>query len=237
MPEQHPTQPQQPQQTQQPQPPAPQPPHDTAPARRNWFARHKILTGVGAAVIALIAIAAINGGGSGDAGAGSAAPASQPSAESADAAGATEAPAEEPATEEAAAELPGIGDTVTSGKLEVTVVSLEEVGTTVGGQYLQETAQGRYVRIEAKVANSGTDPKLFTISSFTIRDAEGRSFNADTMATITEDPEANTWATEINPGNSVQGGVLFDLPEGAVPTTLEVSGGVFSGAETISLLG
>lgn len=228
MPEQHQTQPQLP--NAQPNAPAGDVP------KRSWFARHKILTGLGVAVVVIGVIGAINGGGSDGAGAGSAASA-PPAAPAEEAQAGDPAPAQPESPAEPEAPSAGIGDTVTSGKLDVTVLSLEEVGATVGGQYLQETAQGRYVRIEARVANSGTDPKLFTINAFTILDEEGRKFNADSMATITADPEANTWVTEINPGNSVQGGVLFDLPEGAVPVTLEVSGGVFSGAEQISLQG
>jgi len=145
---------------------------------------------------------------------------------------AAEAPAEEPAAEP---EGPGIGTPVTSGSFEFTVTAITDAGTTVGSEYLTQTAQGTYVQVDLSIANVGTKSETFVVNYLTLIDAEGREFDADSTATIYASPDANTWITGINPGNAVQGPVLFDVPAGTIPVSLTVTDSLFGGGETILL--
>ncbi|MCS4276586.1 hypothetical protein M2390_001768 [Mycetocola sp. BIGb0189] len=204
-------------------------PNAAAPAkRRNWFARHKVLTVLGI-IAAIIVISSIAAGGGGK---------SKPAPEGKPAAGAPageEVAGEKPAEEKPKDTLPGIGEAVTAGSMEFTVTGVEEAGTTVGGQYLSATAQGRFVRVALSVKNVGDKPETFLVNFLKIEDAQGRSFNADSSATIYDTSSADTWISEINPGNSVTGSVIFDLPADAELKTLSVSNSVWGGAKKIAL--
>lgn len=218
-----------------PQMPAPE-------KKRSWFARHKVLTGLGGALVLIIIISAAASGGNG--GSDEADAAGSKSSETAvqdpaaqDPAAETSKPADKKASKPAEKSKPGLGTPVTSGGFEFTAVSIEEIGTTVGNEFLSENAQGRYVRVNVRVANVGDKPKYFFTNALTIVDQTGRSFNADTTATLYDQSNSDTWILEINPGNAIEGGIVFDLPADVVATTLKVSGGGFSGSEEISLAG
>lgn len=219
---------------------AQQPP---APEKKSWFARHKVLTGLGGALvlIVIISIAASGGkGGSDEADANTTTATTETTETAAADPAAKESAQPEPKKESpkpAEKSKPGLGTPVTSGGFEFTALSIEEIGTNVGNEFLSETAQGRYVRVNVKVANVGDKPKYFFTNALTIVDQQGRSFNADTTATLYDQSNADTWISEINPGNAIEGGVVFDLPVDVVATTLKVSGGGFSGSEEISLAG
>lgn len=208
--------------------PPPPPAAPAAPAaKKSWFARHKVLTGLGGALVLIIIISVAAGAGrGGDDAAGT----------SSEASAATEQTAEE-AEKPAAPEKPGIGTAVESGTFSFTVLSVEEAGTEIGGEYFSTAAQGRFVRVTVNVANVGDKPKYFLTSALTVIDEQGRSFNADTTASLYDQANSDVWITEINPGNAIEGGVIFDLPADAVATTLKVSGGGFAGSEEISLVG
>ena len=202
---------------------APQP-----PARRNWFARHKILTVLGAIVVLIIMIAVASGGRGNDS-------ASQPEAtQDSTAGGTTTPPAEEVAEPEAPAE-PGIGVPVKSGDFEFTVLGVEEIGATVGDQYINETAQGRYVAVNLRVANTGKSAATFFSDNVQIVDGAERTFDSDSTATLYAAPSADAWLSEINPGNAFEGRVVFDLPTDAAPAQLIVKDNAFSGGEKIRL--
>ncbi|QIM15437.1 DUF4352 domain-containing protein [Leucobacter insecticola] len=197
--------------------------------KKSWFARHKVLTGLGGAIVLIIVISVAAGGGdkgSDEAGAGGASETTTTS---------ENAPSE--AEKPAASGAPGIGTAVESGGFAFTVISVEEAGAEVGGEYFQTAAQGRFVRVTVNVANIGDSPKYFFTNALTLVDEKGRSFNADTTATLYDQSNSDVWITEINPGNAIEGGIIFDLPADAVATTLKVSGGGFSGSEEINIAG
>ncbi|QIK63617.1 DUF4352 domain-containing protein [Leucobacter viscericola] len=232
-PGQMPVSPQAPQQYAQ----QPAPPQVPAPEKkRSWFARHKVLTGLGGALVLIIIISVAASGGKGGSDEADAATTKTSETSTQDSAKTAEEPKKED-SKPAEKSKPGLGTAVKSGDFEFTAVSIEEIGATVGNQFMSETAQGRYVRVNVKVANVGDKPKYFFTNDLTIVDQKGRSFNADTTATLYDQSNADTFVAEINPGNAIEGGVVFDLPADVVATTLKVSGGGFSGSEEISLAG
>ncbi|OLT54629.1 DUF4352 domain-containing protein [Cellulosimicrobium sp. CUA-896] len=207
------------------------------PPRKSWFARHKILTGLGVVVLLAIIGGALGGGGE-DEPATTAAVAGAPAADgpsdgAADTAEpAPEAPAEEPAPEEPAA--PGIGTPVRDGKFEFTVTSVETGVATVGDEFLNQQAQGQYVLVHMAVTNIGTEAQMFDGSSQELTDTAGRTHSADTSAAIYLG-DANSFLTDINPGNSVDGTVVFDIPADAVPATIDLHDSMFSGGVEVAL--
>jgi len=217
-----------------------QPPAEPTPPRKSWFARHKVLTGLGVVVLLVIIGANLGGGGddepttpaavadtgatdggSGDSGA---------EAEVAPAP-AEEQPAEEPVVEEAA---PGVGTAVRDGKFEFTVTSVETGVATVGDEYLNEQAQGQFVLVHVTVTNIGDAAQMFDGSSQKLVDTAGREHSADSSAAIYLG-DSNSFLTDINPGNSVEGTVVFDIPADAVPATISLHDSFFSGGVEVAL--
>ncbi len=210
-------------------PPAPMPPN-----QRSWFARHKILTVLGALVALVVIVSLANGGGgeSDDTALPAAAttaatveaeqPAEQPT---------TEAPSEEPAPEQQAA---AIGTPVRDGKFEFTVTGVETGVARVGNDVLGQEAQGQYVLLHVTVTNIGTEAQYFDGSSQKLLDSAGREFSSDSSAAIYLD-ESNSFLNQINPGNSVDGIVVFDVPADAVLVSAELHDSMFSGGVSVAL--
>jgi hypothetical protein len=72
----------------------------------------------------------------------------------------------------------------------------------------------------------------------TLFDAQGREFTTDTAATaIMKVPDSESFLTTINPGNSVNGVLVFDVPEGVAPTYIELHDSMFSSGVLVSLAG
>ena len=204
-----------------------------APApRRSWFARHKVLTGIGAVVALVVVVGALGGGGD------DTAPAPVPAAATDDEAAAPTA--EEPADEAPAAEVPaeepaaGVGTAVRDGKFEFTVTAIEPGVARVGDDMLGEDAQGQFVLVHLTVTNIGDEAQYFTGSSQKLIDTAGRTHSADDSAAIYLG-DAQSLLNQINPGNSVQGTVVFDVPADATPAQLELHDSPFSGGVTVTL--
>ncbi|ARU51094.1 hypothetical protein CBR64_05905 [Cellulosimicrobium cellulans] len=217
--------------------PSAQPGVPPAP-RKSWFARHKILTGVGVVVLLAIIGSVLDGAGEDQPTPPAAvvdAPAQEPVPDAVaedPAESAPEEPAAEPAPEAPAAV--GIGVPVRDGKFEFTVTSVEPGVPSVGDQYLSQEAQGQYVLVRMTVKNIGDEAQMFTGGNQQLTDTEGRTHESDTTAAIYLG-DANSFLTDINPGNAVEGVVVFDIPADAVPATLSLHDSMFSGGVEVSL--
>ncbi|WP_241249808.1 DUF4352 domain-containing protein [Rhodococcus sp. X156] len=119
------------------------------------------------------------------------------------------------------------------GKFEFVVTTVQPGKASVGSGYLKATAQGQFVVVKLTVRNIGDRQQMFAGSAQKMTDQQGRELSTDTMAGIYLD--SDNFLAEINPGNSVQGTLVFDIPKDAVPTTLELHDSVFSGGVTVRL--
>lgn len=187
------------------------PPVNTQP-KRSWFSRHKILSVFMAFAVVVIVIAAFNSGSDGD---------STP----ADGSGGTAAAPQE--------SVIGIGTATRDGKFEFSVSRVEPGIPSVGQDFLTETAQGEYVLVTMTVRNIGDQAQSFATSAQKLLDGQGRQFSVDDMATIVLDQ--NIAYEQINPGNSIEATVAFDVPLGTVPAEIELHDSLFSGGTTVSL--
>ncbi|MFV2144056.1 DUF4352 domain-containing protein [Isoptericola sp. G70] len=211
-------------------PPAPE-------KRKSWFARHKVLTGLGALVGIAIVGAQLGGGDESSVADGGTTVVEDAAADTpADDGGAADedAAAEEDAEEPAAADLPGLGDAVRDGKFEFTVTKLEDGVKQIGDDFLNEKAQGQFVLVHMTVENIGDEAQYFDGDSQELVDTKGRTHSADTGAAIYLE-DSNSFLNEINPGNTVDGVVVFDLPKKATPATLELHDSMFSDGVEVSV--
>ena len=196
-----------------------------APPRKSFVARHKILTVLGVLVVLGILVKAVSGGGSstdaaGSGGAGSAGAAA--SAATAPAAAAAPAPA-----------AAGVGTPVRDGKFEFTVTAVEPGVPSIGSAPLTRKAQGQFVVVRITVSNIGDQAQTFDQSSQKLVDGQGRKLSSDPTAGIYLDDQ--NFLAQVNPGNEVQGVIVFDVPAGTVPTSLELHDSFLSGGVTVTL--
>ena len=220
-----------------PLPPAPQP-------QRNWFARHKVISGLGVAAIAVIVITtATSGSGSGDANAvgaqtsASAAPTSQAPASQAPSAtkAAQKATKQAEHTKAPEKKSPGIGTPVRDGKFEFTVTKVVRGQASVGEDFMAQKAQGAYTLVYLTVKNIGDEARAFSDDNQKVMDSTGRQFEADSAADLSIQNNDNVLFSQINPGNSIQGVLAFDLPKGVKATSMELHDSMFSGGVKVSI--
>ena len=213
----------------------PAPPYANPP-KKNWFLRHKVLTGLGALVL-LGAMASALGGGGGkgtDAATSETSTSSSTSQESS--AGSSQAAAEPSQTKAEKQEKKdaGLNTPVRDGKFEFTVTKVQPGVKQIGDEYLNQQAQGQFVLITVTVKNIGDKPQTMFDSNQKLTDDQGRSFSPDSAAAIYL-KNNDIWMKEINPGNTLTGTLVYDMPAGAKATKLELHDSMFSGGTTVSL--
>lgn len=130
---------------------------------------------------------------------------------------------------------PGLNTPVTVGAFEFTAIDVKDAGTTVGSSVLKQTAQGTYLQVDLKIANTGNKAETFIVNDVKLVDAAGKTYDADPTATLYASPSSNAWVAAINPGNAIQGPVLFDVPAGTKAASIQVSDNLFSAGKTIRL--
>ena len=129
----------------------------------------------------------------------------------------------------------GIGQPVQDGKFEFVVQGVECGATSVGSQYFDEQAQGQFCLVNLAVKNVGTEPQhMFTDNQY-LFDEAGRKFGADSAATFAHDTDTQVWISEINPGNAVDGVLVFDVPADANLVRAELHDSAFSGGVEVNL--
>ena len=210
-----------------PAPPAPEPPS------RSWFARHKILTAI-LALVAVIVLAQAVSGGDDPAPAAVTKPAASasPDAQSAE----PEQPAEtdEPAEPKEPDQPAKLGTAVRDGQFEFTVTKVQAGVAKIGSDMFGEKAQGQFVLVHVTVENIGDEAQYFSDSDQKVQDAKGREFSADTGAALYVE-DNDVFLNEINPGNTVKGVLVYDMPKNTRPASIELHDSAFSGGVTVRL--
>lgn len=130
---------------------------------------------------------------------------------------------------------PAIGQPARDGKFEFVVKDLSRAKTV--GEYLTATAQGEYVIVQLTVKNIGSEPQLLSDGEQYLYDAEGNKYSADSTAGIylAGDDGDSVWFKEINPGNTVEGKIAFDLPADVEPVRAELHDSMLSDGITVDL--
>ena len=146
---------------------------------------------------------------------------------------AKEKAAKEKAAKEKAA-TPGLKDKVRDGKFEFTVTGVDCGATKIGDEYINTKAQGEFCLVHMKVKNIGDEAQSFFADNQTAYNAKGQEFSADSGAAIYL-ADADSFMSEINPGNSIKGTVVFDVPKGTDLTSIDLHDSFFSGGVTVAL--
>jgi hypothetical protein len=162
-----------------------------------------------------------------------AAPAAPVAGEPVVAAPAVEAPAAAPVEAKGDAN-PRIGEPAADGKFTFVANAIDCTSTEIGSEYLNKTAQGVFCVVDLTITNTGNKPQSFFGDNAKLFNAAGQEFSADTEAAIYLEDSSSLYE-EINPGNSLTSKVVFDVPAGSAPTSIELHDSVFSGGVTVDL--
>jgi hypothetical protein len=192
--------------------------------KRVWF--------IVLAVIVVLGIVSNLGGGSDESTTEASASGADAAVASDTAAPAAEQPAEQSAEEESA--NPGIGEPAADGKFNFVVNGVDCSATQLGDQYFGTTAQGQFCIVDVTITNIGNKAQSFFGDNATLFNAAGQEFSADTEAAIYL-PDSSSLYEEINPGNTLNSKVVFDVPAGTAPTSIELHDSAFSGGITVDL--
>ncbi|MEU8148105.1 DUF4352 domain-containing protein [Nonomuraea sp. NPDC048901] len=106
--------------------------------------------------------------------------------------------------------------------LKVLSVSREQ---TVSSSIDSHKAQGSYVVVRVLVKNTGNSPAAFDGTDSGILDSDGKQYNVDSDATISQNLEGGQGLyDEINPAQKVTRVLVFDLPKKAKPVVIAMFG-------------
>lgn len=122
-----------------------------------------------------------------------------------------------------------IGQPVRDGKFEFTVQKIKCGVSQIGTSVLGERAQGQFCLVTLKVTNIGKQAQTFDGSNQFAYGSGGAKYDADTTADLYVNKAADTFLNDINPGNSVTGVIVFDIPKTAKLAKLELHDSPFSG--------
>jgi hypothetical protein len=131
----------------------------------------------------------------------------------------------------------GIGDEVRDGSFSFVVTEVETGIERLGEGYLVSEAQGAYTLVHVAVTNIGDEAQLFSDSNQKLVDAQGRQFDAASGVAVMYVPDSKTFLNNINPGNHVNGVLVFDLPDGVPPAAIDLNDSMFSDSVRVSLGG
>ena len=131
----------------------------------------------------------------------------------------------------------GIGDAVRDGQFEFVVTSVSCGHDEIVNGILRATPQGQFCVLELRVANVGDKPRQFADGAQRAFGPNGDQYAADTGAGLVANGSGVAYWNTVNPGNSIEAKVVFDLPPGATISSLELHDSGLSGGVRVTVAG
>lgn len=129
---------------------------------------------------------------------------------------------------------PGIGQPAADGDFSFVVNGVDCSLTEIGTEYFNTKAQGQFCVVDLTISNIGNEAQSFFGDNAKLFNAQEQEFSADGEAAIYLEDSSSLYE-EINPGNTLNSKVVFDVPAGTVPTAIELHDSAFSGGVTVKL--
>jgi len=130
---------------------------------------------------------------------------------------------------------PHLGTLVRDGKFQFIVNSIDCSTTYLGTKPYGKPAQGQFCLVNLSVKNIGKSAQNLLGLAQKTYDAKGTEYSNDSGAEFFANQQATTFLTAINPGNSVRGLLVFDVPKGTKLTQIELHDSLFSGGVRVAL--
>ncbi|GAA2596285.1 DUF4352 domain-containing protein [Winogradskya consettensis] len=138
-------------------------------------------------------------------------------------------------TEQAKDDTPGLNQPAADGDFQFTVTGMKCGVSKVGSNLLGQAAQGQFCLISVQVKNIGKEAQTFADSAQKAYDAKKVEYSVDSSAALYANGDQQILFTEVNPGNTVKGKLVFDVPKGTNLTSLELHDSLFSGGVKVWL--
>lgn len=185
----------------------------------NWFKKHKIIT----VIIALALVGIVVSAGSGS-----------KSSSTADNAASSSS---KPKTDTAKAATIGLNQAARDGKFEFTVASIScgEASVSDSSGYLTKPAQGQFCSMAISVKNIGDKQQYFSEGDQKILNASNVQYSTDSTATLYKGGNNDVFLSQINPGNTATGTLVFDIPKDQTPVTAELHDSSLSSGVKVKL--
>lgn len=103
---------------------------------------------------------------------------------------------------------------------------------------MTKTAQGQYCLLSVSVKNIGNEAQTLSSSEQFLFNASNQKYSADDTATLyaaPSDSAGSSWFNNINPGNTVEGVIVFDLPKDQKPVSAELHDSGLSNGVKVNL--
>lgn len=135
----------------------------------------------------------------------------------------------------AAAEPAGFDDPVRDGQFEFVVSALACGDSELVNGILRAQAQGQFCVVELRVTNIGDEPRHFADGLQQAYSPDGDQYAADTHAGVVANGSGAAVWNVINPGNTVQAKVVFDIPANASIAAVELHDSALSGGVRVAV--
>ncbi|WP_205678831.1 DUF4352 domain-containing protein [Brachybacterium endophyticum] len=126
----------------------------------------------------------------------------------------------------------GIGDAVEADDVELTVTDVKTGVTKVGDTYWDAKPQGEFVIVDVKVKNAGKEEATLYSGDFTLIGEDGAEYSVSDDAFL-EDGALSL--ESVNPGNTFEGKLIYDVPKGTKVPTLEMTPSWFGETAEVDL--
>lgn len=130
---------------------------------------------------------------------------------------------------------PGLNKPARDGAFEFVVKALTCGKAQLGSGGYTKTAQGQYCLAEMTVRNVGTEQQKFDGELQKASDGSGVRYSNDLSAEGLVNKEDVTYYEQVNPGNSLDLTLVFDIPKTAKITSLELHDSPYSKGVTVDV--
>jgi hypothetical protein len=131
----------------------------------------------------------------------------------------------------------GLNTPVRDGKFEFVVTSVSCGHKSVGVGPISAKAKGEFCLVDLSVENIGDSGQLLIDGVQRGFDADGTEYGPDPGAGVIASGGTSTWLSMIDPGKTVTGTIVYDLPKGDELARLEFHDSPFSRGVSVILSG
>jgi hypothetical protein len=124
---------------------------------------------------------------------------------------------------------------VRDGKFQFVVSAVSCGHESVGQAPFVKRAEGQFCLVDLSVENVGNAGQLLLDGVQKAYDTAGSPYGSDSSAGVIANAGTSVWINVVNPGNTVLGTIVFDLPDGAQVGRLELHDSAFSRGVTVTI--
>jgi hypothetical protein len=129
----------------------------------------------------------------------------------------------------------GLNTPVRDGKFQFVVTAVNCGRKSVGAGPFSRKAQGQFCVVSLSVENVGDSGQLLLDGAQVGIGADGTEYTPDSAAGLVANANASTWINMIEPGKTVTGAIVYDLPKDNELVRLELHDSPFSQGVTVTL--